>query len=161
MAEKNKLYITISDNRNGGSGTPTEKTDNEQEKDKESTLGKYAEHQLFHLVKQTAVKSANFAISNIGNLTGDYITQRRVSEVKQAVSGLMSIGMSTAGGAVAGGWVGAIIGFAVGVTSLVVDTVQSEVQNRIDNTKTNLEIAALRDRAGLNTVYDGSRGTEN
>ena len=159
MAEKNKLYITISDNRNGSSTTPNEKTDNEQ--NKESVIGKYAEHQLFHLAKQTAIKSANFAISNIGNLTGDYITQRKVSEVKQAVSGLMSIGISTVGGAAVGGFFGAVIGFTVGVTSLVVDTVQSEVQNRIDNTKTNLEIATLRDRAGLNTVYDGSRGTEN
>ena len=48
MAEKNKLYITISDNRNGSSSIPNEKTDNEQ--NKESVIGKYAEHQLFHLV---------------------------------------------------------------------------------------------------------------
>lgn len=161
--QKNKLYITISDSRNGGGSDPdvVPTDDGKDKKDKTSEVGKYAEHELFHLVKQTTIKSVNFAISNIGNLSGDYITQRKVNEAKQAVSGLMNIGMATVGGAFAGGWVGAIVGFTVGMTTMIVDTTQNEIQNRIDNTKTNLEIASLRDRAGLNTVSDWSRGTEN
>lgn len=166
MAE-NKLYITISDNRSGhagaqdGDATPTSGNKGGKKSDNGNAASRYAEQQLFNLVKQTAVQSVNFAVSNIGNLTGDYIAQRNVSVVKQAVSGVMSVGMSTAGGAAMGGWVGAIVGFSVGVVSLVGSSVQSEIQNRLDTAKQNLEIAQLRDRAGLNTTYDGSRGTEN
>ena len=160
MADKNKLYITITDKRDGDGQTPTQQpkgTDGE----KESALGRYAEHQLFHLIKNQVTKTVNFSISQIGNLSGDYTAQRKVNEVKQAISGVMQVGQSTLGGAAVGGWVGAIIGFAVGTISLISNTVQDEISNRIENTKTNLEIAALRDRAGLNSVYDGSRGTEN
>jgi len=161
----NKLYITISDNRSGQKGaqdsdaTPTSR--NKGDKKDGNAATRYAEHKLFNTAKQIAVQSVNFAISNIGNLTGDYITQRNVSVAKQAISGVMSVGMSTAGGAAVGGWVGTIVGFAVGVVSLVTSSVQSEVQNRLDTAKQNLELAQLRDRAGLNTTYDGSRGTEN
>lgn len=166
MAE-NKLYITISDNRSGqkggqdGDATPTSGNKGDKKDNSGNAATRYAEHQLFNLAKRTAVQSVNFAISNIGNLTGDYIAQRNVGVAKQAISGVISVGMSTAGGAAVGGWVGAIVGFSVGVVSLIGSSVQSEIQNRLDTAKQNLEIAQLRDRAGLNATYDGSRGTEN
>lgn len=166
MAES-KLYITISDNRSGQKGgqdgyaTPTSGNKGDKKDNSGNAATRYAEQQLFNLAKQTAVQSVNFAISNIGNLTGDYIAQRNVGVAKQSISGVVSVGMSTVGGASVGGWVGAIVGFSVGVVSLIGSSVQSEIQNRLDTAKQNLEIAQLRDRAGLNATYDGSRGTEN
>ena len=160
MANKNKLYITISDERGGDGPTPTPQPGGAKEKDS-NALGRYVEHQMFHLVKRQATQAVNFAISNIGNFTGDYIAQRKVNVAKQAISGVMQVGEATLAGAGVGGWVGAIVGFVLGGLSLVADSVYGEMQNQTNNAITNLEIAQLRDRAGLNTVYDGSRGTEN
>ena len=163
MADKNKLYITISDNRGGGDSVPTPQPDGgKSEKKKEDTLGRYIEHQVFHLVKQQAQAAVNFALGNIGNFTGDYFIQTRINEARKNVSGFMNIGMMTVAGAQAtGSWVGAVVGFAVGsisqISSGIFDTITKEVENR----RTNYEISQLRERAGLNTTLDGSRGTEN
>lgn len=160
MADKNKLYITISDERGGGGQIPTPKPDGAKQDQKDNALGRYAEHELFHLVKNSAVQAVNFSLANIGNFTGDYITQRKVNEAKQAVSGLVSIGMSTIAGAQYG-WVGAIVGFAVGTISTVSSGIYQDITNRVENQKLNWSISQIRERSGLNSVYDGSRGTEN
>ena len=161
MADKNKLYITITDERQGDGETPTKQPEGTKKDKDGSALGRYAEHQMFHLIKQQATQMVNFSINNIGNFTGDYIAQRKVSVAKQAISGVMQVGEATLAGAGVGGWVGAIVGFVLGGISLVTSSVYGEMQNRTNNAITNLEIAQLRDRAGLNTTHDGSRGTEN
>lgn len=160
MADNSKLYITISDERGGDGQTPTPKPNGEKKEDGD-TLGRYIEHEMFHMAKQMATQAANFAISNIGNLSGDYAFQRKVNEVKQFASGIMSIGMATVAGAKYGGAVGAVIGFVTGTASTMMGGVFNVIQNNIENTKTNYEISQLRDRSGLNAVLDGSRGTEN
>lgn len=166
MAENNKLYITITDKRgDGGSGIPTpspsDSSSAKKEQDEDSALKRYAEHEVFHLVKGTAMKAVNYSISNIGNFTGDYITQKNVDYAKGIVSNMMSVGNATATGAAAGGVVGAVIGFVVGVSSIAIGSVFEEMSNRAENTKNNFNIEMLRERVGLNTIYDGSRGTEN
>lgn len=158
----NKLYITISDKRGDGNSipTPSSSSDNKDKNDKDNLLKRYAEHEMFHLVKGTAIKSVNYAISNIGNFTGDYIRQREVNVSKQMISNVMSIGMSTLAGAKYGP-VGAIVGFVAGVSSIAIGSVFEDISNRAEITKNNFDISQLRDRVGLNTIYDGSRGTEN
>ena len=165
MAENNKLYITITDKRgDGGSGIPTpspsDSSSAKKEQDDDSLLKRYVEHELFHLVKGTATKAVSFSINNIGNFTGNYIKQQEVNEIKQGISGVMTIGMSTLAGAKFGPW-GAVAGFVVGVSSIVANTIFDDISNRANNAKNNFEISMLRERAGLNTIYDGSRGTEN
>lgn len=160
MADKNKLYITISDERGGGGTIPTPKPDASKEKKERDTLGRYIEHEMFHLVKSQATQSVNFALSNIGNFTGDYITQRKVNEAKQSASGIMTIGVSTIAGAKYGPW-GAAIGFVVGAVSVISGGVFNVISNSVENAKENYNISQLRERAGLNSIYDGSRGTEN
>lgn len=165
MAENNKLYITITDKRgDGGSGIPTpspsDSSSAKKKQDDDSLLKRYAEHELFHLVKSTAMKSVNYAISNIGNFTGDYIIQKNVSYAKGIVSNIMSVGMTTLAGAKFGP-VGAIIGFVAGTSSIAIGSVFEDMSNRADNAKNNFNIEMLRERVGLNTIYDGSRGTEN
>ena len=153
-----KLYITITDDREGGNGTPTPNPVGSEKKD--DTLGRYVEHEMFHLVKQQALQAVNYSLANIGNFTGNYTTQRKVNEAKQVISGVMRVGMSTIAGAKYG-WVGAVVGFVAGSASLVADTAYSVNSDYIENRKSNYEIQQLRERSGLNAAYDGSRGTEN
>jgi hypothetical protein len=160
MAE-GKLYITITDDRGDGGGTPTPKPDGAKEKkSNDDTIGRYIEHEMFHLVKSQATQFVNFSLGNIGNFTGDYITQRRVNETKQAISGLMNIGMTTIAGAKYGPY-GAIAGFAIGVISQMTGSVYDVISSTVENSKTNYELAQLRELSGLNSTKDGSRGTEN
>lgn len=155
-----KLYITISDNRIGQSGTPTSQTANQNKDKEDSSLQRYAEHQLFHTIKSTVTQTVNYQIANIGNMTGDYITQRKINVAKETVSKLSTIAMSTIAGAKYGGY-GAIVGFAVGTLSVMLGSFFEINSNLLENQKTNYSISQLRERAGLNTIYDGSRGTEN
>lgn len=166
MNENNQLYITITDKRGEGGGgtiptpTPTSTSSVKDDEKNDSLLRRYAEHEMFHLVKGTTVKAVNYSISNIGNFTGDYIEQKQINEIKGVVSKLTTIGVSTLAGAKYG-IVGAAVGFAVGVGSVFVDYIFDDMSNRNSIARNNLNIRMLRDRVGLNTIYDGSRGTEN
>lgn len=162
MGEKNKLYIVISDEREGGEGgtsTPTKKA--KEEKEKDDTLGRYVEHQVFHLVKQQATKFAYYTLGNIGNFSGDYIMQDKVNSLLESSQGFMNIGMATAYGAKAGGWIGAIVGFVVGAGAETISSAYQIHSKTVEVTKQNYEIEQIRARSGLNSLKDGSRGTEN
>ena len=162
MAEgKNKLYITISDERGGGTPTPQPSGSVKKEKEEIGIIGRYFEHEMFHLVKQQVTQSVNFALSNIGNFTGDYITQTRVNEAKQFVDGFVTIGNATIAGASVAQGAGAIIGFIASTASLMTQGYYQDKLKRNEVSKMNYEIAQLRERAGLNSILDGSRGTEN
>ena len=169
MANNNeKLYITISDNRgqtSGASGKPTPNSQASSNKPNEenngtSLLGKYAEHQMFHLVKGATTKAVNYSISNIGNFTGDYLKQKDVYYSKEVISNLTNLALTTYAGSQFGP-IGTAIGFVVGVGSQIVGGIFEDISNRVDNAKNNYNISMLRERVGLNTIYDGSRGTEN
>ena len=156
----NKLYITISDNRGGSPDTPTPKPQSAEKKQEDDTLGRYIEHEMFHLAKSQMTQAVSFALGNIGNFTGEYIVQRKVNALRQFASGIMNIGTATLAGAKYGA-PGAVIGFVVGTVSQLSSGVFERIQTSAEYAKTNYDIAQLRDKVGLNTVYDGSRGTEN
>lgn len=157
--ENNELYITISDNRSADGSVAKEKTKNGSFFG--DNLGKYVEHEAMHFVKQQVTQAVNYSLSNIGNFTGDYITQRRVNEIRKGVNTAIGIGMMTIAGAKTGGWIGAIIGFTIGVAGTVANEFYEHKSSLVEFKKQNLEISLLRQRAGLNTWYDGSRGTDN
>ena len=170
MAGNNsKLYITISDDRgNGSQSTPTKQSSGgtggnnsgKQIAEEDNAVFRYAEHEMFHMAKNLATQSVNFSMNNIGNFTGDYIAQRRVNEMRQAASGIVSIGMTTLAGAKYG-LTGAVVGFLVGTYSMLTGSVFEVIVNQSQNAKANYNISQLRQRVGLNSIYDGSRGTEN
>lgn len=165
--QDNKLYITISDRRGEGGGKPVPQDENNEatsenavREQQDGLLRRYVEHEMFHLAKSTATRTVNFAISNIGNFTGDYITQKEINYAKGVVSNLTTIGMTTLAGAKYG-TVGAVVGFVVGAASVVTNAIFDDISNQVQISKTNYNVEQLRDRVGLNTIYDGSRGTEN
>lgn len=158
-SDKNQLYITISDKRGGGTPAPTPQTAKEQS-ESDSLFGRYVEHQMFHIARQQVSNFVNFQLSNIGNFTGDYIAQKDVNEAKQILQGIEGIAMSTLAGAKFG-WQGAIVGFAVGVISQGANAVMTNITNKKEVAQMNYNIEQLRARSGLNTLLDGSRGTEN
>lgn len=158
-----KIYITISDQRGkggiGGSTGGTESAVNTRE-NKTNALGDYAKHEFFNLIKQNATKIVNYSIGNIGNFSGDYLSQTNINATMSNISTIASYGMAAAAGMSYGGPLGAAI--AVGV-KMVTDAVSfglNEKTNRVQNKKTNYEISKLKDLSGLNALIDVSRGTQ-
>ena len=87
---------------------------------KTSKFGSASKAIAIHMGKQ----ALSYAMSNYGNLTGDYIGQARINETLE-VAGL--IGM-----AVAGGWVGvtaAVGAVAIKAVNRYVDVKKSEIQS--------------------------------
>lgn len=87
---------------------------------KTSKFGSASKTIAIHMGKQ----ALSYAMSNYGNLTGDYIGQTRINETLE-VAGL--IGM-----AVAGGWVGvtaAVGAVAIKAVNRYVDVKKSEIQS--------------------------------
>lgn len=166
MANNNgKLYITISDERGVGYGVGnlggTNGGNQPAESKDGSIITRYAEHELFHLAKRTVQQAVNYQLSNIGNFTGNYIRQEEVNQLRQGVSDLMNVAVSTFAGFATAGPIGAVAGFVAGATSIVSSAIYSDLSAKVSYAKTNFSISQLRERAGLNATYDGSRGTEN
>lgn len=160
-----KIYIIVTDKLPGG-GEPGPKPKPSPKKPERETLSDtlmshWAKSQLISEVKQLATTAVNYQLSNIGNFTGDYIQQTRVNDALRSLSGLTHIVSATVAGAKAGGPWGAVIGFSLGVINQTISSALEMNSRRIEVNKTNYEIAQLRQRVGLNTVLDGSRGTEN
>lgn len=93
-----------------------------------ATVGSASKTIAIHMGKQ----ALSYAVSNYGNLTGDYIGQARINETLE-VTGL--IGM-----AVAGGWVGV----AAAVGSLAIKA----VNRYVDVKKSEIHSNAMRIRTG-------------
>lgn len=174
-----KLYITISDSRGsggfgiGGSGLGQtgvggssrianagfgNEPSNELTKEEQFAL-----HEAIHFLKAETMKVINYQISTYGQRSGDYIAQYNMQRAMGLASKGIGLGMSTyAGWKLSGGSpIGAAIGFGVGFLLSGTSTLQ-ELENykrsiRIQNN----EISLLRTRAGLDSLVDGSRGTEN
>lgn len=137
-----------------GAGGGTTTTDND------SLMNHWARSHLLNTTKQIAKQAVTFSISNIGNFSGDYITQTHVKHSFDALSGLASVGMGAlAGFKYGGGPIGAVIGASLAVVSQTITGITNIISGVIENEKINYEIAQLKDRSGLNTYVDGSRGT--
>lgn len=162
MNSDGKIYIIVTDKLPSGTTPTPEGTDNQAgTKDKEGLLLHWAKGRIVNLVKQTATQAAMYSFNNIGNFTGDYITQAHVDNALYALNSAMSIGTAAlAGFKVAGPW-GAVIGTSLEIVRQGVSTAFSIHSSLVQNRKTNYEIEQLRIRAGLNAALDGSRGTEN
>lgn len=162
MKSDGKIYIIVTDKLPAGGDTPTpgDKKKTEKKSD-EDMFEHWARDRLLSEVKQLATTAVNYSISNIGNFTGDYIAQTHINDALRGVRGFVSIAASTAAGFKVGGPWGAVIGFSLGLVSESVSSAMQIHSNRVETNKMNYEIAQLRQRVGLNTALDGSRGTQN
>ena len=137
--EDNRTYnINLNLNVNGGelSGdnlkTPEEKQESDKgnfgkqpgvEKSKNVDQGKMAKA----FAKQQGMKIAMAAVSNYGNLTGDYITQNNLQTATSIGMTAVNIGMAFAAGGVVGGTF-AIVGEIV---SQGINIINDYIENRV------------------------------
>lgn len=163
MNSDGKIYIIVTDKLPAGS-SPQPNNSGEKKESKESDdslMSHWARDKLISEVKHLATTAATYQLSNVGNFSGDYIAQTHINDTLQNLNGLVSIATSTAAGFKVGGPWGAVIGFSLSVINQTVSSALQMHSMRVETSKTNYEIAQLRRRSGLNTVLDGSRGTEN
>lgn len=154
-----KIYIVITDQRpdgnNGANGS------RQQDDDNRNSIKRYAEHQFYNFIKSESQTAVNYTINNIGNFTGNYQVQREVQNVVKHANGLVSLGESAIYGASIGGLAGAGIAVGVSLVSSLINFGLESYAIGVAEKKTNYAIEQLRARSGLNTLNDGSRGTEN
>lgn len=163
MAENDgKIYITISDRRFGSNVVEADAQNKaDKEKNKESQFGNWVVHQFFSLVKNQALNNVNFAINNIGNFIGDYQAQREAQTTMSVINELMGFGTAVVAGAKIGGVPGAIAATTIYGINKAISTAQTYQLIDVQQKQTNYLITQLKNRSGLNTRLDGSRGTEN
>ncbi|MGM9969788.1 MAG: hypothetical protein ACI35S_05265 [Anaeroplasma sp.] len=102
----------------------------------------------------SAIKSTfDFATSNYGNFTGDYIGQQKIDNVFSIASTITKSVGTIATGAMAGGLVGA----AVAAVAVAVDTTMSAWQNNINYNQSLVKanFSASFNAARIGTVLNG------
>ena len=158
MSADGRIYITISDTREGEviKGTkevaPKKEKEPKPAKPKLDTETKYstiAMHQFIHFMQNEANQMVQYTLGNIGNFTGDYNTQRQIDFAKSAIN----VGGSIVVGAMAGGVVGAIL---AGAGQTINFGLQLHSQNFAIK-KQNYNISQLRQLSGLDGLTNGSR----
>ena len=157
-----KIYIVVTDKMPEDKGVATLPSP-KQPKQENNLLLHYANDNIISTAKSIINKSVMYNLQNYGNFTGDYIAQTHINESLQFAQTIGHIGLSAWSGFVASGGnpLGAVIGASLSIINTGVNAGFNMLSMRVQNSKTNYEIAQLRDRAGLNSLRDGSRGTEN
>ena len=164
MADDGKIYILITNKLPGGTQptpTPTPDGGSGTESDNESALSKFAMHQFFNFVESQAKQAVSYSISNIGNFTGDFNEQRQVTALMTLAGKAISLGTSIVAGAKIGGVPGAIVAGVFATSSMIIQDVRAERLKSFADAKKNHQIEQLRQRSGMYSLMDGSRGTEN
>lgn len=164
MAENDgKIYITISNHKvsDKGSGKTT-KPEDEKTKN-ENVLKDYVKDSFFHLIRSEAKTLVNYGVSNIGNFTGNYQAQRDTETVMGMINDITGLGMAFMAGTTATGGnpIGGLVAVGVAVVAKGVNFGLREYNNQLENRRLNYDINLLKMQSGLNTLADGSRGTEN
>lgn len=157
MNSDGKIYIIVTDKLPTGSGNNVVN----QKENNDDLINHWAKDRLIDTTKSIIKSSVNYSLTNIGNFTGDYITQTKINNTIHNLNVLKGIGLGAIAGFKYGGAVGAVIGASLSVINSGVSSVEMIHSNRVQNRKTNYDIEQLRNRAGLNTLLDWSRGTEN
>lgn len=161
MNADGKIYIIVTDKLPGGTPAPVP-TNQEGDKEKrESIFSHWARNRILGLAKSTATQAVSYTLGNVGNFTGDYITQAHINDTLSNLHTLMNMGSAALAGFKVGGVAGAVVGLAAGAIGTAVTTALQVNAQRLANSRTNYEIEQLRNRAGMNPLMDGSRGTEN
>jgi len=163
MAGDGKIYITISDKRFGHNVVEADAQNqlDKQTTSKEDNVDSYIRHRFFNMIESQAKQAVNYTISNIGNFTGDYVTQQYMSDAVQALNFITELGVAAYSGAkMTGSWIGAVVAVGISTINKGVSTGQQYYAGYVANARQNRSIDQLRTRAGLNSTNNGNRGTE-
>lgn len=113
-------------------------------------------NQLAQAGLNTIKQGFEFAKSNYGNFTGDYIQQQKIDNAFSKVSALASVGGSIAAGAAVGGVPGAVVGAIVSGVSLVSNFIQNEITYNLQLSKANRQANFNSQRIGA-ILTNGNR----
>lgn len=178
MANDGKIYITISDERiSGGSGTgsggglkaskqsSTRRMGIDTPDDLSgdtSEFGEYLKHEAMHFLRQETMTAISRYIGTIGERTGNYNAQHNAQVAFGMATKAVGLGlMAKTGAKIAGTAMGGVVGLVVGGSLMVANTALNEMSIERQIRQQNLDISELRKRAGMSSLNDGSRGTEN
>lgn len=100
--------------------------------------------------------SFDFAKSNYGNFTGDYIGQQKIDTVYGVASSLIGFGSTIAAGAVAGGPIGASVAAVIASVNIGVSAAQSTINYNQSILKTNFSSSFNAQRIGT-ILHGGNR----
>lgn len=161
MTSDGKIYIVITDKLPTSDTKVVEKSSASGKGDGDGLYDYWAKSNLVNQMKSISSTLINYQLSNVGNFTGDYIKQNEINTSLSYVSLLSNVVKGAMSGAQWGGPVGAVYGAIMSVLNTGLTSALNIKSNIISVSKTNYEIEQLRNRAGLNALKDGSRGTEN
>lgn len=154
-----KIYITITDepiqqnvNEVSGGGS-----NNSLPKAKTQDGVGVAGHYFLNIMESEVKAMVNYSLGNIGNFTGNYITQNNVNSALRIGGKLIGLGTSIAAGAAMGGPVGAVAAGIAYTAGEITNFALQEKSNNFAYKKQNREIDILRQMSGLDTLTNGSR----
>lgn len=105
-------------------------------------------NQMINIAKQ----SINYAMTNVGVRTGNYVLQDRINDAVKRIGQAATIGMGFYTGGVAGGF--------IAIAGLTTQTIFEEISRNEQIRQDNIKSEYLVERSG-NATKNGSRGTEN
>lgn len=166
--DEGKIYITISDQRGsdggngngGGSGASAlQKEINAGDKKTDSVdpFKNYIQHSFYNFVENQARQMLDYSISNIGNFTGDYQTQRDIQSIVSVSNFGVSLVTSFMAGMAIGGVAGGIVASGIAIASKGINIGLSEWAGRVNNRNQNYSISQLREISGLDALTNGGR----
>lgn len=158
--ENGRIYITISDKRNGGGGGDgDDEKEKKHKKSDEEVLADYIKHSFFSMIKSQAKQMVNYTVSNIGNFTGDYQAQREIQASMQSLNVGVSLATAFLGGTIATGGnpIGGVVATVITATAQAVNFGLQEHTNRVVTRNQNYNISQLREISGLDALTNGGR----
>jgi len=159
MANDGKIYITISDTRNGSGGGVSPDAENKEKKS--DLLSDFIKHKFFNFIQSEAKQIASYTIGNIGNFNGNYQVQRDVTAAMNFLNSAINIGMAAGSAAVKYGAGGAIAVLAITTASEGIKFGMETYSDWIQNKRVNRDIYYARQRLGLDGLTNGSRSGTN
>lgn len=139
-------------NKPGNSGTGATRDSSV----KQTAKSVYAQR-MISLAANTAKTLGKFVASQYGDMTGNYIGQRKIDNAVATAEGLISLGSSVAMGTMAGGWIGALVAVGTYTVNMGVNQIQSSVNYSKEISKTNAIANYNSNRIGA-ILIDGNRG---
>lgn len=121
------------------------------------TMASVYVHRVFSIATSTAKSMARFSISQYGDMTGDYLGQKKIDNAISLAETMISIGTTTVMGAMSGGFVGALFGLATSTISAGVNSWQASVQIEKNITRANNAANYNSQRIG-SVLVNGNRG---